>query len=96
MELYFFGRFHTRAGNESAFEEALREVGLLSREEEGCLSFHGFRSLRERQLFYIHSVWRNEEAFEIHANLPHTLRFLERVQMLIDHPLDTTRTEMIA
>lgn len=95
MQLYFFARFHSRARIDSSFEEALREVSVLSREEEGCLSFHGFRSIRDRQLFYIHSIWRDEEAFEIHANLPHTVRFLERVQLLIDQPLDTTRTEMI-
>ncbi len=96
MELYFFGRFHTRPGTESSFEQALREELPLSREESGCLSIHGFRSLRDRQLFFIHSIWKNEEAFDLHATLPHTVRFLERVQPMIDHPLDTTRTEMIA
>lgn len=30
-----------------------------------------------------------------HAGLPHTVRFLERVQPLIDHPLDVTRTGQI-
>ncbi|MGH2670087.1 MAG: putative quinol monooxygenase, partial [bacterium] len=48
------------------------------------------------QLFYIHSRWKDEAAFENHAGLPHTVRFLERVQPLIDHPLDVTRTEQIA
>jgi len=28
--------------------------------------------------------------------LPHTVRFVERVQPLIDHPLDVTRTERIS
>jgi quinol monooxygenase YgiN len=46
-------------------------------------------------LFYIHSRWTGEEAFETHAALPHTVRFLERVEQLIDHPLDVTRTELI-
>jgi quinol monooxygenase YgiN len=51
--------------------------------------------VRDPQLFYIHSRWKDEAAFEVHAGLPHTVRFLARVQPLIDHPLDVTRTEQI-
>jgi quinol monooxygenase YgiN len=47
------------------------------------------------QLFYIHSRWKDEAAFEAHATLPLTPRFIERVETLIDHPLDATRTEKI-
>ena len=61
------------------------------REEEGCLSLQVFQSTRDPRLFYIHSRWTSEAAFEHHAELPHTVRFLERVQPLIDHPLDVTR-----
>ena len=42
--------------------------------------------------FYIHSQWKDEAAFDHHVQLPHTLRFAEEVQALIDHPLDVTRT----
>ena len=34
-------------------------------------------------------------AFERHAGLLHTVQFLERVQTLIDHPLDVTRSEQV-
>jgi quinol monooxygenase YgiN len=44
---------------------------------------------------YIHSRWTDEAAFDIHAGLPHTARFLARVQPLIDHPLDVTRARPI-
>jgi len=96
MELYIFGRFHARLGNEEALAGALRDVLGPTREETGCLSIHAFRSIRDPQLFYVHSRWTNEEAFEIHATLPHTARFIERVETLIDHPLDVTRSEIIA
>ena len=95
MEMFFFGRFHARDGQENAVEEALQEVAAPSRDEPGCLEFHAFRSTRDPRLFYIHSRWRDEAAFDIHAELPHTVCFLERVQILIDHPLDVTRTAMI-
>ncbi len=95
MELFIFARFHASAGNESAVAEALGNVLGPSREEAGCLSIHAFRSTRDPRLFYIHSRWTNEDAFEKHAGLPHTLRFIERVGPLIDHPLDVTRAELI-
>ncbi len=95
MELFIFARFHARPGNENAVAEALIDVVTPSRAEPGCLSIHAFRSIRDPQLFYIHSRWTSEEAFEIHASLPHTVRFIERVEPLIDHPLDVTRAEII-
>ncbi len=95
MALYIFARFHAVAGNESAVAEALDNVLGPSREEPGCLSIHAFRSIRDPRLFYIHSRWTNEEAFETHALLPHTVRFIERVEPLIAHPLDVTRAELI-
>jgi quinol monooxygenase YgiN len=95
VEQYVFVRLHAREGQESAVEEALRDVTGPSREEDGCLSFQTFRSMRDRKLFFIHSRWVDEAAFQKHAGLPHTLRFLERVDALLDQPRDVTRTEMI-
>jgi quinol monooxygenase YgiN len=51
--------------------------------------------MRDPQLFYIHSRWKDEPAFESHAALPHTQRFVERVAPLLDHPLDVTRAGRI-
>ncbi len=95
MELFIFARFHARAGSERAVAEALSSVLGPSREEDGCLSIHAFRSTREPRLFYIHSRWKDEGAFEIHAGLAHTVRFIERVESLVDHPLEVTRAELI-
>ena len=95
MEQYVFVRLLAKAGNESAVEEFLREVMGPSREEPGCLSFHLFRSMRERRLFYIHSKWADEAAFQKHAELAHTKRFLERVDPLLDQPREVVRAEMI-
>lgn len=95
MELFIFGRFQARPGDERAVEEALRDVVGPSREEAGCLSIQAFRSTRDRRLFYIHSRWVDEAAFDHHATLPHTVRFIERVQALIDHPLDVTRARLV-
>jgi len=95
MELFIFARFYARPGNEGAVEEALRDVIAPTREEPGCLGIHGFRSTGDPRLFYIHSRWEDEAAFERHAGLPHTVRFVARVEPLITHPLDVTRAEQI-
>lgn len=96
MELYIFGRFHAREGQDSSVAAAIADVLEPTSDEPGCLSVHAFRSIRDPRLFYIHSSWVNEEAFDAHAALPHTVRFIERVETLIDHPLDVARTEIIA
>lgn len=93
MELFIFARFHAREGQGNAVATALAEVVAPSREEPGCLSIHAFRSTRDPRLFYIHSRWVDEAAFELHATLPHTVSFVEKVEPLIDRPLEVTRAE---
>jgi quinol monooxygenase YgiN len=95
MEMFIFARFHARPGNESAVADALRAVIGPTREEPGCVGIHVFRSTRDPRLFYIHSRWRDDAAFETHAGLPHTVRFVATVEPLIDHALDVIRTERI-
>jgi quinol monooxygenase YgiN len=95
VEQDVFVRLLARAGEERAVEEALREVTGPSREEPGCLSFYLFQSIRDRRLFYIHSRWMDAEAFQKHAELAHTKRFLERVDALVEQPREVARTERI-
>lgn len=95
MELFVFARFHAHPDHEGAVQEALLEVLGHTREEPGCLDIHAYRSIRDLQLFHVHSRWKNEAAFERHARLPHTVRFIERAEPLIDHPLDVTRAVLI-
>jgi quinol monooxygenase YgiN len=96
LELFVFARFHAREGQEAVLAQAICESVTASREEAGCLNIHAFRSVRGPSLFYIHSRWKDEAAFDLHAELPHTVHFLARVRPLIDHALDVTRTEPCA
>jgi quinol monooxygenase YgiN len=95
MELFIFARFHARPGQETGVETALRKVIAPTRQEPGCVSIHVFRSIRDSRLFYIHSRWIDEAAFDNHVDQPHTVQFVEEVQRLIDHELDTTRANLI-
>jgi quinol monooxygenase YgiN len=91
MHIFIFARFHAREGQDEALAEALRDVLGPTRGEPGCLAIGHYRSIRDPRLFHVHSRWVDEAAFEMHARLPHTVRFLERVQGLIDHTLDVAR-----
>ena len=95
MELVIVGRFHARPGQEETVAAALREVTPQTRREADCLSVAVYRSLRDPRLFYVHSRWPDEAAFERHADLPHTVRFIETVEPLLDHPLDVARTTQL-
>jgi quinol monooxygenase YgiN len=94
-ELFIFARFHAREGQQEAVAGALQTVIAPTRQEPGCLAINAFRSVRDPRLFYIHSRWVDEAAFETHATLRHTITFIDRVQVLIDHPLDITRTRAL-
>jgi quinol monooxygenase YgiN len=95
MMLYIFARFRAKTDNEHAVEAALHEVVRPTRAEAGCLAINTFRSTRDPQLFYLHSRWVDEAAFDLHATLPHTVKFIETVQPLIDHELDLTRARLM-
>jgi quinol monooxygenase YgiN len=96
MELAIIARFHAREGQEDAVAAALREQVGPVRAEPGCLQIGAYASTRDPRLFWIHSRWSDEAAFEVHAALPRTVRFVERMQQLIDHPFDASRTHAIA
>lgn len=96
MELFIFARFHAHEGTQSAVEQALAEVVASSRQEPGCNAIHAYRSTRDPRLFYIHSRWKDEAAFEIHAALPHTVHFIKTLELLADQPLEVTRANRIA
>ncbi len=91
MELFIFARFHVREGNEAVAAAVLREQTAGVREEPGCLAIQAYRSIRDPRLFYIHSRWMDEAAFDIHADLPRTVEFVRRMETLIDHPFEATR-----
>jgi len=95
MEIYVFVRFHAQPGKADALEEALCKVVPASRKEEGCLNIHAFRSIRDPQVFHIDSRWKDEAAFDLHARLPHTVRFIQRAEPLLDDEIRAQRCVLI-
>ena len=92
MELFIFARFHAREDKEADLASLLRKQVAFVRTEPGCLMIDAYRSTRDPLLFFIHSRWADEAAFEAHAVLPNTVAFIERAEAMIGHPLDVTRS----
>jgi quinol monooxygenase YgiN len=92
MELFIFARFHAREGEEASAAAALHDVTGASLAEPGCRAIAAYHSSQDPRLFWIHSRWIDEAAFDSHAEQPHTRRFLERMGQLIDQPLEVSRS----
>jgi quinol monooxygenase YgiN len=60
MELFIFARFHVRDDKEGQASAVLRDQVKHVRDEAGCLAIDVFASVRDPQLFYLHSGWIDE------------------------------------
>jgi quinol monooxygenase YgiN len=94
-ELFIFASFHAKEGMQESVAATIQEVLAPTRREAGCVRIDAFAAKRDARLFYVHSRWKDESAFDLHAQLPHTVRFVEKMQALIDHPLEVIRTHLI-
>jgi quinol monooxygenase YgiN len=94
--VFVFVRLHAAPGREDAIRTALSKVLAASRAESGCVRIDAFRSIRDPQLFFIHSVWKDAEAFDLHATLPHTIEFINTVDAFVDELRQVARTRQIA
>jgi len=94
-ELVIFARFHAIQGKEQAVAAELQDAVARVRVEPGCISIQAYRSVQDPRLFWLHARWTNEAAFDVHAELPATNQFVERVERLIDHPFDVSRTRVL-
>jgi quinol monooxygenase YgiN len=95
VEVVVIARLHARAGKRSEVQRAMHAVQGPTRAEPGCLAYGAFRSLRDPDEFYIHSRWQDMAAFERHADLPHTVRFLESIEPLLDHSFRASLLEQL-
>lgn len=76
MPFHCLVRFDALPGKAVEFrEELLRAVGL-PRSEKDCLSIRAFQSMRRPAAFGIYSEWVDETAFDLHAQMPHAVRFV--------------------
>ena len=95
MPLHTFVRFEPMPGKQDLLRGELRILLEPTRAEPGCIRIHLYEAVRAPLVFYIHSEWVDETAFEAHAKLPHMTRFLGLVGGLVTHPVKGIRTNQI-
>ena len=78
MEITIFAGFPALAGKEEPVAAELRDAVIRVRREPGRIEVH--RSLGNPRLFWLHSRWVDEAAFDKHAERLETKQFVERVQ----------------
>jgi len=96
MELGIIGEFRARPGNEAAVAAAIAKVVPPTAREPACLDIRAWRSNRDAALFFIHSRWTDEAAFDAHAALPHTAQFIATVEPLLTHRVAVARLMRLA
>lgn len=94
-EFFVFTRCYAKDGLQQSMAATIQEVLAPTRQESGCSMIEAFSSTRDQRLFYIHSRWKDEAAFDRHLQLPHTIRFLAAIQASLDEPLDVTRAGLL-
>jgi len=95
LPLHTFVRFEPTPGKEHQLREELKLLLEPTRTEPGCIRIHLFEALRAPLVFYIHSEWVDEVAFDAHPKLPHMTRFLGLAGELVAHPVKGIRTKQI-
>jgi quinol monooxygenase YgiN len=95
MSFHFLVRFDPLPGKAAEFREELLRVVELTRTEKGCLSILAFESVREPAAFGIHSEWVDEAAFDLHGQMPHTMRFVAAAEQLLGRPVEGLRSRPI-
>ena len=92
---HFIVRFTPKEGRADDFRRIMVETAVHSRAEADCVGLEMFESLREPKEFSLHSVWTSEDAFEHHATLPHTERFIEASRELLTHEIKGMRLRKV-
>ena len=95
MPLYIFARLEPKPGKKLQVRDELARVVEPTRAEPGCVRIHIYESTRGPLVWFIHSEWIDEAAFDTHVQLPHTQRFIAAVDDLMTHPLQAVRTKQI-
>lgn len=95
LPLHTFVRFEPVPGKENLLREELKLVLEPTRAEPGCIRIHLYEAVHEPPVFYIHSEWVDEAAFDAHPRLPHMTRFLGLVEELTTHTVKGIRTKQI-
>ena len=67
-----------------------------SRKDRGCINYELHQSLEDPTHFLFYENWESREDLERHLEMPHSLRFDERTEGMLDGPEEITFWEIIS
>ena len=70
-------RVAVKEGHEKEFIEIASKLVTATRAEEGCLFYTLYQSTENPSVFIIYEEYKDDEAFDIHANSAHFAAFVE-------------------
>lgn len=88
-------RFDAKPGKLDNLRNELLSILEPTRAEPGCIAIHLYEEGSAPGTFFIHSSWKDEAAFDAHAQFPHMKRFLASVGDLVTNPVKAVRTRQI-
>jgi quinol monooxygenase YgiN len=92
---HFVVRFEPPPEVVPEFRQELFRTLAATRGESGCRSIRALESVRPPIAFAVVSEWDDEAAFELHAQLPHTVRFVAAAERLLGIPVKGLRAREI-
>lgn len=95
MSFHVFVRFDAKPGQLDTLRNELLSVLESTRAEPGCIVIHLYEEKSASGTFFIHSTWKDEAAFDAHAQFPHMKRFLGLGGDLVTNPVKAVRTRQI-
>ena len=84
MPKALLAEFTVQPGAEARVAEMVRELAAQVREEPGNLRFEVYTRADDARAYWIHEVYRDEEAFQAHLAAPYGAPFNAELKDLIE------------
>lgn len=80
-----------KKGKESELERILLDLIHPTIKEDGNIAYVPHKSLENPRIFMFDEIWENEKAIEEHFNQPHMINIIEKLNPLLERPIEIHR-----
>ena len=80
-----------KKGKESELEKILLDLIHPTIKEDGNIAYVPHKSLENPLIFMFDEIWENEKAIEEHFNQPHMINIKEKLNPLLERPIEIHR-----
>jgi quinol monooxygenase YgiN len=87
---------HAKPGKESEVKQALLELVVHTRPEQGCLNYDLHQSSADPAHFLFYENWTSKADLDRHAQSAHIQAFRARAADLLAQPVDIQLWEMVS